>query len=113
MKKYQLIVSPVVQDDLKNIYQFGLRNWGVIFIAKPFIFEDILCYLARTLQLSYQYKENTTDNTANNNQNTPESDISDCILNELYEYAVDGASSDLKESIKKLEIGRASCRERV
>ncbi len=29
MSDYRLIISPVAQDDLKNIYQFGLRNWGV------------------------------------------------------------------------------------
>ena len=28
MTDYWLIISPVAQDDLRNIYQFGLRNWG-------------------------------------------------------------------------------------
>jgi toxin ParE1/3/4 len=28
MDTYQLIISPATRDDLKDIYQFGLRNWG-------------------------------------------------------------------------------------
>jgi len=25
---YQLIIAPAAQDDLKEIYQYGLRHWG-------------------------------------------------------------------------------------
>lgn len=28
MSDYRLIISPVAHDDLREIYQFGLRNWG-------------------------------------------------------------------------------------
>ena len=28
MNDYQLIISPIARDDLRVIYQFGLRNWG-------------------------------------------------------------------------------------
>jgi toxin ParE1/3/4 len=28
MSRYQLIISPAAQNDLRNIYQFGLRRWG-------------------------------------------------------------------------------------
>jgi toxin ParE1/3/4 len=28
MSDYRLIISPVAQNDLKDIYQFSLRNWG-------------------------------------------------------------------------------------
>lgn len=30
MSDYRLIISPVAHDDLRGIYQFGLRNWGSI-----------------------------------------------------------------------------------
>uniref|UniRef100_UPI00405667D4 type II toxin-antitoxin system RelE/ParE family toxin n=1 Tax=Candidatus Electrothrix sp. TaxID=2170559 RepID=UPI00405667D4 len=28
MSRYQLVISPVAQNDFKNIFQFGLRHWG-------------------------------------------------------------------------------------
>jgi len=28
MKTLQLVISPAAKSDLKNIFQFGLRNWG-------------------------------------------------------------------------------------
>jgi plasmid stabilization system protein ParE len=28
MSRYQLIISPAAQNDLRNIYQFGLWRWG-------------------------------------------------------------------------------------
>ena len=28
MSSLSLIISPVARDDLRNIYQFGLRRWG-------------------------------------------------------------------------------------
>lgn len=28
MSRYQLVISPATQNDLRNIYQFGLRRWG-------------------------------------------------------------------------------------
>jgi toxin ParE1/3/4 len=28
MHSHKLIISPIARDDLKNIYQFGIRNWG-------------------------------------------------------------------------------------
>ena len=28
MSSYQLVISVVAQNDLRNIYQFGLRRWG-------------------------------------------------------------------------------------
>jgi toxin ParE1/3/4 len=29
MASYTLIVSPIARDDLKDIHQYGVRNWGV------------------------------------------------------------------------------------
>jgi len=28
MTDHQLVISPAARDDLRGIYQFGLRNWG-------------------------------------------------------------------------------------
>jgi len=28
MSRYQLVISPTAQNDLKNIFHFGLRHWG-------------------------------------------------------------------------------------
>lgn len=28
MSSYKLIISPIARDDLKDIYQFGMRSWG-------------------------------------------------------------------------------------
>lgn len=28
MSRYDLVVSPLSRDDLKGIFQYGLRNWG-------------------------------------------------------------------------------------
>jgi len=28
MSSFRLIISPAARDDLKDIFQFGLRNWG-------------------------------------------------------------------------------------
>jgi len=28
MSRYDLVVSPLSRDDLKGIYQYGVRNWG-------------------------------------------------------------------------------------
>lgn len=28
MSDYRLIISPIARDDLRKIYQFGLRNWA-------------------------------------------------------------------------------------
>ena len=30
MASYQLVISPAAKDDLRDIYQYGLRQWGKI-----------------------------------------------------------------------------------
>ena len=70
------------------------------FIGKPFIFEDILCYLSKALNIEYKFKDIDVEHS--NEQEHVETNIPDDIIETLLSYAEDGVATDIKETIETL-----------